>query len=98
MEKSFFQYKNNLGINRFHVHSEERVLNKTFVAFISLILFSYINNKLKEKQINIQKITFDKLLIILAKLKVAYVKGVMVLRPLTKEQKLVFDAFDIDYP
>ena len=47
---------------------------------------------------DVQKITFDKLLVILAKLKAAYVRGLMVLRPLTKEQKFIFDAFDMDYP
>jgi transposase len=97
VEKSFFQYKNNLGLNRFHVHSDERVLNKTFAAFIALILTSHIHNVMKEKQLN-RQLPFDKLLSVLMKLKAAYVRGIMVLRPLTKEQKLIFKCFDIAFP
>ena len=97
VEKSFFQYKNNFGINRFHVHNDERVLNKTFIAFIALILSSHIHNIMKEKQLD-RLMTFDKLLIILRKLKVAYVKGIIVLRPLTKDQKHIFKSFGIEFP
>ncbi len=97
VEKSFFQYKNNLGIDRLHVHGDARMLNKTFLAFIALILSSHVHNIMKEKQID-GIMSFDELLNALAKLKTAYVKGVRVLRPLTKEQKLIFDSFDICFP
>jgi len=43
VEKSFFQYKNNLGFHRFRVHSDERAQNKIFVAFIALIISSHIH-------------------------------------------------------
>jgi transposase len=97
VEKSFFQYKNSLGLHRLHVHSDERVLNKTFVAFIALIISSHIHKVMREKQLY-KHMSFDKLLNILAKLKVAYVKGKMVLRPLTMDQKLIFDCFGIEHP
>ena len=97
VEKSFFQYKNNLGLSRFHVHSDDRMMNKTFVAFIALILSSHIHNVMKEKDVD-KQMTFNKLLILLAKIKSAYVKGVMVLRVLTKEQKFIFKNFGIDCP
>jgi len=97
VEKSFFQYKNNLGLNRFHVHTDERVQNKTFVAFIALILSSHIHKVMTEKQLD-EWLSFVKLTNILSKLKVATVGGITVLRPLTKDQKLIFDAFDIKYP
>lgn len=97
VEKSFFQYKSNLGINRFHVHNDERMLNKTFVAFIALILSSHIHNIMKKLELD-KLMSFDKLLIILSKLKSAYIKGIPVLRPLTNEQKLIFESFDVNLP
>ena len=97
VEKSFFQYKNNLGINRFHVHTDERALNKTFVAFIALILSSHIHNTMREQELD-KSMSFDKLLNVLSKLKSAYIKGIPVLRPLTSEQKLIFKSFDISFP
>ena len=97
VEKSFFQYKNNLGIYRFHVHTDERVRNKTFVAFIALILSSHIHKVMKEKRLD-EWLSFGKLMSTLSKLKVATVRGATVLRPLTKDQKLIFDSFDIKYP
>jgi len=97
VEKSFFQYKNNLGINRFHVHTDERVQNKTFVAFVALILSSHIHKIMKEKRLD-EWFSFGKLMSVLSKLKVATVRGITVLRPLTRDQKLIFDAFAIKYP
>jgi transposase len=97
VEKSFFQYKNNLGIDRLHVHGDERMLNKTFLAFVALILSSHAHNIMKEKHLD-SIMSFNEMLNALAKLKTAYVKGVRVLRALTKEQKMIFDSFDICYP
>ena len=97
VEKSFFQYKNNLGINRFHVHNDERVLNKTFIAFIALILSSHIHNTMKERELD-KFMSFDKLFTTLSKLKSAYIKGIPVLRPVTNDQKLIFEHFNIVLP
>jgi len=97
VEKSFFQYKNNLGINRLRVHSDERMLNKTFAAFIALILACHIHNVMKVKELD-AIMSFGKLLAALSKLKSAFVNGRLVLRPLTKEQKLIFDSFNIPLP
>ena len=97
VEKSFFQYKNNLGINRFHVHNDERMKNKTFIAFIALILSCHIHKIMKEKEMD-KHMTFEKLLITLKKIKSAHINGNIILRPLTKEQKSIFKNFDIQLP
>jgi transposase len=97
VEKSFFHYKNNLGLNRFHVHSDERLLNKQFIAFVALILTSYIHNIMKKTKLD-KQFYFGKLLSVLSKLKVASVNGISVLRPLSKDQKLIFKSFCIDNP
>jgi transposase len=97
VEKSFFFFFSNLGLNRFHVHSDERVMNKSFVAFIALILSSHIHKVMMEKQMY-RHMSFGKLFTILSKLKVAYVGGTAVLRPLTKEQRYIFESFEIELP
>jgi len=97
VEKSFFQYKNNLGLNRLHVHTDERALNKTFVAFIALIISSHIRKVMKDKGLD-DIFPFGKLLSTLSKLKIAYVSHVPVLQPPTKEQKLIFESFSIKVP
>jgi len=97
VEKSFYQYKNNLGLNRLHVHNDERALNKTFVAFIALIISSHIYKVMRDSGLN-SVFSFGKLLRTLSKLKIAYVNGIPVLQPLTKEQKTIFKSFSIDFP
>jgi len=97
VEKSFYQYKNNLGLSRLHVHSDERALNKTFVAFIALILSSHIHKVMRDTDLD-EEFTFGKLLSTLSKLKIAYVNQNPVLQPLTKEQKLIFKSFAIKLP
>lgn len=97
VEKGFWKYKNSLGLDRLRVHGDERAQNKTFVAFIALILASYVHNIMKDKELY-KSMTFDRLFLILAKLKCATVSGQHILRPLTKQQKDLFKAFDIPLP
>jgi hypothetical protein len=97
VEKGFWKYKNSLGLDRLRVHSDERTQNKTFVAFIALILASHVHNTMKNKGLY-KLMTFDRLFLTLAKLKSATVNGRRFLRPLTKQQKDLFRAFDIPLP
>ena len=97
VEKSFYSYKNNLGIDRLRVHGDDRMQNKVFAAFIALILSSRINSVMSEKKLY-DEMTFNKLLIILSKLKAATINGTRILRPMTKEQKLIFESFGIKLP
>jgi len=97
VEKSFYQYKNNLGLERLRVHSDERAQNKTFIAFMALILSSHIHKVMRDTDLD-DKFTFGKLLSTLSKLKIAYVSQIPVIQPLTKQQKLIFKSFEIKYP
>jgi hypothetical protein len=97
VEKSFFQYKNNLGLHRLLVHSDERMLNKIFIAFIALIISSHIRKVMRDTDLD-KEFSFGKLLVTLSKLKIAYVNLIPVLQPLTKEQKLIFNSFAIKLP
>jgi len=97
VEKAFYQYKNNLGLDRLRVHSDERALNKTFIAFIALIISSHIRKVMRDSGLE-DIFAFGKLLSTLSKLKIAYVKGIPILQPLTKEQKLIFKSFAMELP
>jgi len=97
VEKGFLRYKNNLGLGRLRVHSDDRMQNKVFVAFIALIIASAIHQAMKREGL-FKGMTFDKLLLTLAKLKTATVNGKAILRPATKEQGEIFKAFGIRHP
>jgi transposase len=97
VEKAFWKYKNSLGLDRLRVHTDERADNKTFIAFIALILSSYVHNTMRENDMY-KSMTFDKLFLTLAKLKSATIGDMKFLRPKTKQQKLIYDSFGIQYP
>ena len=97
VEKSFWKYKNSLGLDRLRVHTDERMLNKTFVAFIALILSSYIHNVLKTHQLY-KVMTFDKLFLMLTKMKSASIAGHRFLRPITKQLKDTLKIFQVPSP
>jgi transposase len=97
VEKSFWKYKNNLNLNRLRVHNDTRASNKMFIGFIALILSSYIHRIMKEKSLY-KKMTFDRLFLILSKLKIFKTDSTEIIRPLTKEQKEIFENFNIEEP
>jgi transposase len=97
VEKAFMRIKNNLGMGRLRVHEGERVRNKAFVAFISLVLVSVIHRVMKEKGLY-KSMTMNKLLMTLSKLKLLVIDGHHILRPVTKEQREIFSAFGMQPP
>jgi len=52
---------------------------------------------MREKKLY-EEMTFNKQMITLSKLKAATINGTKILRPLTKEQKLIFESFGIKPP
>jgi len=97
VEKAFMKYKSQLGLKRLRVHSELRMRNKMFIAFIALTLVSFIHKIMKDKGLY-RKMTMEKMFITLAKLKKVTVNGRGILRPLTKEQRDILKAFVIPLP
>jgi hypothetical protein len=97
VEKSFMRYKQNLGLNRLRVHSDDRVQNKVFIAFVALIISSAIHENMKKNELY-KRMTFNKLFMTLAKLKSATIQGKAILRPMTKEQSDIFKAFGVRLP
>jgi transposase len=79
------------------MHSDIQAENKVFIAFIALIISSYINNMMKEKGM-FKSMTFRKIIINLNKSKSSKIDANEILRPLTKEQKFIFKTFAIEHP
>ena len=97
VEKGFLRLKYSLDIGRIRMHSENSMQNKVFVGFISLILLSAIHNVMVEKKLY-STMTMKKLILTLSKLKLQMVKGIRILYPVTKEQRSIFEAFDVQVP
>jgi hypothetical protein len=97
VEKAFERYKDSLGMGRLRVHGDRRMMGKTLVAFVALVLSSHIHKVMKENDLY-KTMTFDRLLMTMAKLKSAKVGGKRILRPITKEQKEIYKAFGIKPP
>lgn len=97
VEKGFMRLKSSLDLSRIRVHSNERMLNKTFVSFISLILLSHIHRTMLEQGLY-EKMTMKQMLLTLAKIRLQEINDVRILFPLTKEQRKIFKAFDVKEP
>jgi transposase len=97
VEKAFMKYKNLLGFQRLRVHSDLRMRNKLFIGFIAMIVVSHIHKVMKEKELY-TKMTMEKLLITLSKIKKTMINGSHIIRPLTREQREIFYTFSIPFP
>ena len=97
VEKGFLRLKNSLDLGRLRVHSEDSMQNKVFIGFIALILLSCIHNTMSDKNLY-KKMTMKKLILTLSKLRLQIVKGVRVLFPVTKEQRDIYEAFNVVEP
>ena len=97
VEKGFLRYKSNLGLDRVRVHGDLRMENKLFVAFVALILTAAICEGMRKHDL-FGSLTFERLFLVLAKLKCVCLNGQTILRPLTREQVSIFEAFGIALP
>lgn len=97
VEKGFLRLKRSLDLGRLRVHSEDRMLNKVFVGFISLILLSELDKVMSEKRLY-RNMTMQQMIRRLSKLRAVYIAGSRVVYPVTKEQRQIFDAFGVHPP
>ena len=96
IEKAFDELKNELDIKRLRVHSEAAMEGKMFIAFIGLILRTYVHNKLKDYMDANRPLSLAQVFDEMRMIKVAKTKNRMVLRnPLTKRQRIILGHFDI---
>jgi transposase len=94
VEKCFDDLKNGLDMKRLRIHSEETMDGKMFVAFIGLILRSYVHNKLKDYLDTHQPVSLAQVFDELRMIKTVKTKDGMLLRnPVTKRQRTILQYF-----
>ncbi len=98
IEKFFDNMKNDLSCNRLRVHTTEAAQGRIFLSYISLILYSWINKKMRQgklfKDYTVQEVMYE-----LKKIKhVQLAKKKNFITELSKKQKEIFKRFGIDLP
>ena len=97
VEKGFLRMKNSIDLGRLRVHSDNAAQGKLFVGFIASVLMSGINKVMADKDLY-RKYTMKELLRALAKLRIQEINGQTILAPVSKEQRMIFDAFNLSLP
>ena len=98
VEKAFDNMKNELDMKRLRIHSETSMHGRTFVAFLGLVLQSWIDKKMKEKMMY-KKFTQEEVFSELKRLKIIELtKGKKILTEVSKNQAFVFREFGLPIP
>lgn len=97
VEKGFWRLKTQLDLGRLRVHRDDSMQNKLFIGFIALILMSYLHTVMSDKALY-KKMTIKKMMMTLSKLRIQNINGSRILFPLTKEQKMIYNAFSVNEP
>lgn len=97
VEKGFLRMKNSIDLGRLRVHSDNAAQGKLFVGFVAAVLMSSINKVMVDKNLY-QKYTMKELLRVLAKLRIQEINGQTILAPVSKEQRMIFDSFNLSLP
>lgn len=98
VEKSFDNLKNDLDLHRLRIHSDEAMEGRIFIGFISLVITSYIREKMRVHDIY-RKYSFHELMAELKKLKMIVFKdGKQLLTEITSGQKFIFKAMEVEFP
>lgn len=111
IEQTFDGLKNTIDIKKLKTHTQETTEGKIFVSFISLILKSYIENKLsnykkdyQSKEANVKKgmtnlAGYSSVLLLkeLTKIKLTNIFGEdQLFKTLTKKQKDIYKIYEVD--
>jgi transposase len=97
VEKSFNNIKNRLLLNRIRVHSSDRMQNKLFISFISLILISLVYKYMKKNDLY-KKYTLNDIFDKTKLLKKIKINNCAIYRPIAKEIKDIFKYCEINVP
>lgn len=94
VEKVFDALKNEINEDRLRTHSSKTMSGKMFITFLSLILYTFLMNKLKVHE-KLKKWTYQEILLELKKIRVFERPSPhpRFLSELTKSQKEIFEAF-----
>ena len=97
VEKGFWRLKCDLDLGRLRVHGQERMQNKVFIGFVSLVLLCAIHVVMTKNDLY-KKMTMKQLLHRLSKLRVQEIAGQRIMFPVTKAQREIYEAFGVDVP
>lgn len=98
VERAFDNIKNELDMKRLRVHSDDAMRGRLFVAFLSLILYSWINKRMREKNLY-ASYTQEELFRELKRIKVVELsEDRRLLTELSKKQKDILKALGIPLP
>jgi transposase len=96
IEKSFDELKNDLDMKRLRVQSEVATEGKMFIAFIGLILRTYVHNRLKDYLDANRPFSMPQVFDELRMIKAVKTKNRMLLRnPITKRQRTIIEQFGL---
>jgi hypothetical protein len=101
IEKNFNDLKNHIDMKRIRIYNNKTTDGKLFCAFISLIVISIINEKIRflNKKSGARKMSKRALVSELEKIKVVKLsEGPNLMNALTKTQREILEAFAIDEP
>ena len=96
LEKGFDDLKNHIDMKRMYTHTTATTDGKLFLAFIALIAVSELQVVLK-KMMREKAWSKDSIIAELEKIKVVFASnGRRLMNPLTKTQRLIFEAFHLN--
>lgn len=98
IEKFFDNLKNELKGKRLRVHTAEALEGRIFLSFVSLILYSWINKVMREKNLY-KDFTLQEIIYELKKIKLIQLdKKRPFITEVTKKQRQIFEIFEVDPP
>jgi len=98
VERAFDNLKNELDLKRLRVHSELAMTGRVFLCFLSLILHSYINKRMKETNLY-KKWTQEEVMCELKRLKIIELSdNKTIMTEVSKNQSKIFKLFQIPVP
>jgi transposase len=98
VEKAFDNMKNELDMKRLRTHSETSMHGRTFIAFIGLILHSWIDKRMKEKRMY-KRFSQEEVMSELKRLKIIELaNGMKILTEVSKHQAYLFKEFGVPVP
>jgi len=97
IEKCFDELKNDLDMRRLRVHSSVAAEGKMFIAFIGLILRTYVHNKLRNYFDTNRAMSMPQVFDEMRMIKTVKTKdGMLLYNPITKKQRTILEQFGID--
>ncbi len=97
VEKSFLHLKNSIDLGRLRMHSDNAMHRKLFIGFLAAILMAEINKTMARHDLY-KNYTMKDMLNLLAKLRIQDINGRRILYPISKEQRMIYEAFEVELP